>query len=59
MANYCRDRIHVDLVEEIGSIKDNLCDGTSIESRHVQWEKTCTSYFLKVDDEIGEKLAEI
>ncbi|KAK6264255.1 hypothetical protein QUC31_012388 [Theobroma cacao] len=53
VANYCRDRIHVALAEEIGSIKDNLCDGTSMESRQVRWEKTFTSCFLKVDDEIG------
>ena len=59
MADYCRDRIHMALVEEIGSIKDNLCDGTSMESRHVQWEKTCTSYFLKFDDEVGGKLEEV
>ena len=55
VANYCRDRIHVALVEEIGSIKDNLSDGTSMECRQVQWEKTFTSCFLKVDDEIGGK----
>ncbi|XWS20112.1 hypothetical protein CRYUN_Cryun31cG0072600 [Craigia yunnanensis] len=53
VANYCRDRIHVALAEEIGSIKDNLSDGTSMECRQVQWEKTFTSCFLKVDDEIG------
>ncbi|EOY27174.1 Phosphatase 2C 16 isoform 2, partial [Theobroma cacao] len=53
VANYCRDRIHVALAEEIGSIKGNLCDGTSMESRQVRWEKTFTSCFLKVDDEIG------
>ncbi|XP_021294274.1 protein phosphatase 2C 16-like [Herrania umbratica] len=53
VANYCRDRIHVALAEEIGNIKDNLCDGTSMESRQVRWEKTFTSCFLKVDDEIG------
>ncbi|XVF74362.1 hypothetical protein PTKIN_Ptkin13bG0104600 [Pterospermum kingtungense] len=57
VANYCHDRIHVALVEEIGSIKDNLCDGISIESRQVQWEKTFTSCFLKVDDEIGGKVS--
>ncbi|XWS16198.1 hypothetical protein CRYUN_Cryun34aG0064600 [Craigia yunnanensis] len=55
VANYCRDRIHGALAEEIGSIKDNLCDGTSMECRQVQWEKTFTSCFLKVDDEIGGK----
>ncbi|XP_022724722.1 protein phosphatase 2C 16-like isoform X2 [Durio zibethinus] len=57
VANYCRDRIHVALVEEIERIKDNLCDGTSMESRQVQWEKTFTSCFSKVDDEIGGKVS--
>ncbi|XWS18843.1 hypothetical protein CRYUN_Cryun32bG0079700 [Craigia yunnanensis] len=57
VAKYCRDRIHVALVEEIESIKDSLCDGTSMESRQVQWEKTFTSCFLKVDDEIGGKVS--
>ncbi|XVE88672.1 hypothetical protein DITRI_Ditri19aG0088000 [Diplodiscus trichospermus] len=56
VANYCRDRIHVALVEEIANLKDNLRDGTSMESRQVQWEKTFTSCFLTVDDEIGGKV---
>ncbi|KAG8494665.1 hypothetical protein CXB51_012313 [Gossypium anomalum] len=58
VANYCRDRIHVALAEEIGRIKDNLCDDTSKESRQMQWEKTFTSCFLKVDDEIGGKVSQ-
>ncbi|PPD85312.1 hypothetical protein GOBAR_DD17767 [Gossypium barbadense] len=58
VANYCRDRIHVALAEEIGRIKDNLCDDTSKESRQMQWEKTFTSCFLKVDDEIGGKISQ-
>ncbi|KAE8699419.1 Protein phosphatase 2C 16 [Hibiscus syriacus] len=57
VANYCRDRIHVALAEEIGSIKDNLWDDTSKENRKAQWEKTFTSCFLKVDDEIGGKVS--
>lgn len=58
VANYCSDRIHVALAEEIGRIKDNLCDDTSKESRQMQWEKTFTSCFLKVDDEIGGKVSQ-
>ncbi|KAE8700709.1 Protein phosphatase 2C 7 [Hibiscus syriacus] len=57
VANYCRDRIHVALAEEIGSIKDNLIDDTSKENRQALWEKTFTSCFLKVDDEIGGKVS--
>ncbi|XVF86842.1 hypothetical protein PTKIN_Ptkin18bG0074900 [Pterospermum kingtungense] len=57
VANYCRDRIHVALAEEIRSLKENLCDGTSVKSQQVQWEKTFTNCFLKVDDEVGGKVS--
>lgn len=55
VANYCRDRIHLALAEEIGFIKTDLSDGSQGESRQVQWEKTFTSCLQKVDDEIGGK----
>lgn len=55
VANYCRDRIHLALAEEIGFIKTGLSDGSQRESRQVQWEKTFTSCLQKVDDEIGGK----
>ncbi|CBI35919.3 unnamed protein product, partial [Vitis vinifera] len=48
VANYCRDRIHLALAEEIGSIKDDVED-----NRHGLWENAFTSCFQKVDDEIG------
>ncbi|KAL4279110.1 hypothetical protein GQ457_03G040170 [Hibiscus cannabinus] len=54
VANYCRDRIHVALAEEIGRIKHNLCDDTSKENRQAQWEKTFTNCFLKVDENGGK-----
>ncbi|GKV00840.1 hypothetical protein SLEP1_g13459 [Rubroshorea leprosula] len=57
VANYCRDRIHVALAEEIGNITGDLYDGINVENRQVQWEKTFTSCFLKVDDEIGGKVS--
>lgn len=57
VANYCRDRIHVALAEEIGSITGDLCDAINVENRQVQWEKTFTSCFLKVDDEVGGKVS--
>lgn len=52
VANYCRDRVHLALAEEIGSLKDN-----AEVSRHKQWEKIFTSCFQKVDDEIGGKVS--
>lgn len=54
-ANYCRERIHLALAEEIGIIKNNLTDESTKATRQGQWEKTFTSCFLKVDDEIGGK----
>ncbi|KAJ0075450.1 hypothetical protein Patl1_33574 [Pistacia atlantica] len=53
VANYCHDRIHLALAEEIEMVKNDLADVSTKESRQVQWEKTFTSCFLKVDDEIG------
>ncbi|KDP40737.1 hypothetical protein JCGZ_24736 [Jatropha curcas] len=55
VANYCRDRIHWALADEIGNVK-NDSSGVSMEAnQQVQWEKAFTSCFLKVDDEIGGK----
>ncbi|KAK3220444.1 hypothetical protein Dsin_014414 [Dipteronia sinensis] len=53
VANYCSERIHFALAEEIEIIKNDLADGSTKESRQEQWEKTFTSCFLKVDEEIG------
>ncbi|XP_075666189.1 protein phosphatase 2C 16-like [Castanea sativa] len=53
VANYCRDRIHLALDEDIGMIKDNLSDGSMGGNQQVQWEKAFTSCFQKVDDEIA------
>ncbi|KAJ4717848.1 putative Protein phosphatase 2c [Melia azedarach] len=55
VANYCRERIHLALAEEIGVIRNDLTDGSTKETRQVQWERTFTSCFLNVDDEIGGK----
>lgn len=55
VANYCRDRIHFALAEEIGKIKNNSNGGILGENQQVQWESAFTSCFLKVDDEIGGK----
>ncbi|XP_021903051.1 protein phosphatase 2C 16, partial [Carica papaya] len=57
VANYCRDRIHIALAEEIRSTKDDLKDGIRGENKHVQWEKTFNSCFVKVDDEIEGKVS--
>lgn len=55
VANYCRDRIHSSLAEELEVIMANLNDGNSKDSCEEQWRRALTECFLKVDDEIGGK----
>lgn len=53
VANYCRDRIHMALEEEISNIKHNLVDGSDRDPRQVYWENVFTNCFVNVDDEVG------
>ncbi|KAL7100169.1 hypothetical protein ACP275_09G130900 [Erythranthe tilingii] len=58
VANYCRDRLHLALVEELKNVKDtnNIpINGISGDTRQVQWEKVFTDCFLKVDEEVSGK----
>lgn len=55
VANYCRDRLHLALVEEINACNHNMVNGSNLDIRRVLWEKVFTSCFLKVDDEVGGK----
>lgn len=57
VADYCRDRIHSALVEEIEAIKQGLSDGSCTDDRKMQWEKAFTNCFMKVDDEVGGKVS--
>ncbi|KAG8388410.1 hypothetical protein BUALT_Bualt02G0123000 [Buddleja alternifolia] len=57
VANYCRDRIHLALVEELKNVKDDLVKGSARDTRQVQWEKIFTSCFVKVDDEVAGKVS--
>nr|XP_027126396.1 protein phosphatase 2C 16-like isoform X1 [Coffea arabica]XP_027126397.1 protein phosphatase 2C 16-like isoform X1 [Coffea arabica] len=58
VANYCRDRIHVALAEELKDTKDDLVKESLIDTRQMQWEKVFTTCFLKVDDEVGGKVSQ-
>ncbi|KAM3270211.1 putative protein phosphatase 2C 6 isoform X1 [Capsicum chacoense] len=53
VANYCRDRIHVILAEELETIMANLNDENIRQNCQDQWKNAFTNCFLKVDDEIG------
>ncbi|XP_073139558.1 protein phosphatase 2C 50-like isoform X2 [Henckelia pumila] len=53
VANYCRDKIHLALEEEISNIKVNLVDGSDRDPRQVYWENAFTNCFVNVDGEVG------
>lgn len=52
VANYCRDRLHLALGEEIEAVKMAFLTGNA-ENLRQQWEKTFSNCFLKVDAEVG------
>ncbi|KAF3450570.1 hypothetical protein FNV43_RR06659 [Rhamnella rubrinervis] len=56
VANYCRERIHLALTEEVEITKDDLSDESVGGNQQVQWEKVFTNCFMNVDDEIGGKV---
>ncbi|KAL0380554.1 UNVERIFIED_CONTAM: protein phosphatase 2C 16 [Sesamum angustifolium] len=53
VANYCRDCVHLALVEELNNCNNDMMNGTALDTRQVQWEKVFTSCFAKVDEEVG------
>ncbi|XP_022892717.1 probable protein phosphatase 2C 50 isoform X1 [Olea europaea var. sylvestris] len=55
VANYCRERMHMALAEELETIMANLIDESSKGNCQEKWRRAFTKCFLKVDDEIGGK----
>lgn len=55
VANYCRDRIHLALAEEIEFVKEGLIDGGVKDNCQEQWKNAFTNCFRKVDAEVGGK----
>lgn len=55
VANYCRERVHIALEEELKVVKQELVKGTTNDNVQIGWEKTFTNCFRKVDDEVGGK----
>ncbi|KAL3321721.1 hypothetical protein AABB24_039366 [Solanum stoloniferum] len=53
VANYCRDRIHAVLAEELETFMMNLSDESIRQSCQELWNRAFTNCFLKVDAEIG------
>ncbi|CAN8312390.1 unnamed protein product [Cochlearia groenlandica] len=56
VADYCHDRIHSALAEEIERIKEELCKRNTGQGRQVQWEKVFVDCYLKVDAEVKGKI---
>ncbi|KAL6008120.1 hypothetical protein ACLOJK_033626 [Asimina triloba] len=54
VANYCRERVHLALVEEVENLQDG--EGCGSSDWHSQWEKAFTNCFLKVDAEVGGRV---
>ncbi|CAN8292834.1 unnamed protein product [Cochlearia groenlandica] len=59
VADYCQERIHFALAEEIELIKDDLCKRNTGEGRQVQWEKVFVDCYLKVDAEVKGKVSRL
>lgn len=55
VANYCRDRVHMALAEEIELVKGGVIDGSIKGNCEEQWKKAFTDCFVKVDNEVGGK----
>lgn len=55
VANYCRERVHIALEEELKVVKQELVKGTTNDSVQIGWEKAFTNCFQKVDDEVSGK----
>ncbi|KAK7856098.1 protein phosphatase 2c 77 [Quercus suber] len=53
VANYCHERLHLALTEEIEISKASLSDGCTGISCQELWKKAFLNCFVKVDEEIG------
>lgn len=53
VANYCRDRIHTALTEELEIVMAKLNDENAKHNCQEQWTRAFSNCFLKVDAEVG------
>ncbi|CAL4956038.1 unnamed protein product [Urochloa decumbens] len=56
VANYCREHLHVALVEQLSRIEGTVCAANlgDVDFKK-QWEKAFVDCFARVDDEVGGK----
>jgi protein phosphatase 2C len=57
VANFCRERVHLALAEELEVIKDDLMRTKMGETPQIQWENVFKRCFKKVDEEVGKGIA--
>ncbi|CAO2208483.1 unnamed protein product [Urochloa humidicola] len=56
VANYCREHLHVALVEQLSRIEGTVCAANLVDvDFKKQWEKAFVNCFARVDDEVGGK----
>ncbi|OIV99746.1 hypothetical protein TanjilG_26084 [Lupinus angustifolius] len=53
VANYCRERLHSALIEEIEAEQARLSETTSGDDWQDHWKKALWNCFQRVDDEVG------
>lgn len=53
VSNYCQDRLHLALIEEMDIAKENLHSGILECNSKERWEKIFLNCFRKVDSEVG------
>ncbi|XP_057415139.1 protein phosphatase 2C 50-like [Lotus japonicus] len=53
VANYCRERLHSVLIEEIEAAQSSLAEANRRECWQDHWKKALSNCFQKVDDEVG------
>lgn len=57
VANYCRERVHLALAEEIECVRDHLSNGNLMDGCQELWRKAFTKCFVKVDAEVSGKFS--
>ncbi|KAH9620374.1 hypothetical protein KSS87_016988 [Heliosperma pusillum] len=53
VANYCRERLHLALAEELEVVKEAFLTRKTEENMQELWERAFSRCFLKVDSEVG------
>ncbi|XVF88814.1 hypothetical protein PTKIN_Ptkin19aG0081600 [Pterospermum kingtungense] len=53
VANYCSERLHLALAEDIETVKECIRDVNIVYDWQEQWKKAFSNCFIKVDAEIG------